>query len=184
MKTTTIYAFAICLLLITSWACNNDKKVEQDLESTTTSERASLCGLEGYPHGLPDTLAQKDLKRYDEYYNTLVDILPPAESKHLSLGAEVVNIQELFEIVCAIKDDPTSSLYVMNAIKEVKNDDGKIISTETDMVFVVVPTNTESESVSEPESEPLPNSYFDFTSPCPAACPTVEGITYPDTPSN
>jgi len=171
MKKTIMYSFAICLLLTCSWACNNDKKVAQDLKSTTISETIELCGLDGNPQKKQASDAVIELNRYNNYYNSLMDSLPATASEHLTLGIEVTHIQELFEVVCAIKDDPTSTLYIMNAIKDVQQD-GKMVP-ETDMIFVVVSTN--SKSVSEPQ----PNHYFDFTSPCPAACPNIAGVNYP-----
>jgi hypothetical protein len=183
MKTTIIYAFLVSVLFIGFTSCDNKKNVAQDLKSATTPDTTSICGLDNSPQQKLSSEAITELTRYSDYYERLEDNEPASEFEHQILGIQVTEIQELFEVLCAIKDDSTKSLYIMNAIKDVENKDGEMVS-ETDMIFVVVPTNSAPESVSETETEPLANSYFDFTSPCPAACPTVEGIVYPDTPSN
>ena len=56
----------------------------------------------------------------------------------------------------------------MNAIKEVDTDNG--FTTESDMIFVV-----EHKSVSKTVvgDTIVTNVFYDFTQPCPAACPTL-----------
>ncbi|WP_298900919.1 hypothetical protein [uncultured Psychroserpens sp.] len=170
MKTTIKLSIAIYILLFLCLGCKNDKQTVQNLAETTTSERTELCGFEGTPFKKIAPVAIAELNRYNTFYDDLVKSLPASESEHLILGVEITKIQELFDVACAVKDNPGSSLYVMNAIKEVKDEDGNITPV-TDMIFVVVPPNSESPQVK--------NHYYNFTQPCPAACPKITGIDYP-----
>ena len=170
MKTTIKLSIAICILLFCCLGCKNDTQIAQNLNETIDSETPKLCGFEGIPFKKNAQLAIIELDRYKIYYDDLVKSLPAAESDPLILGVEITKIQELFDVACAVKDNPGSKLYVMNAIKDVEDENGKIVSV-TDMIFVVVPPNSVSPDVE--------NHYFNFTQPCPAACPIVPGIDYP-----
>ena len=168
MKTKIIYAFTICSLLICSSACKNDKEISQEVAAVTPLANdcdISLPMLKRFQ--IDSTKALEDIARYKADYMRLRRTLPPKDTVHLLEGVSVAT-EELYQLVCAMRSQPGDSLYIMNAIKVVDTDYG--LTTITDMIFVVehnpelgAPTN------------PVTNSFYDFTQPCPAACPTLTG---------
>jgi len=169
MKTTIIYTLAIGILLTCSWACKNDKKIPQEVKSAVI-HLSDSCDFENRKikdYRISNPIAIADIARYEVYYEHLKETLSGTESDHLTLGVHV-KVEELYELLCAVRAKPGGSLYVMNAIKNVDTDNGFV--TEADMIFVV---EHKSVSKSEPGDTIVSNVFYDFTQPCPAACPTL-----------
>ena len=169
MKTKVFFPLAICLLLVCSWACNNKKEVAQEVKSAVV-HLSDSCDFESKiikQYRLENPIAIADIKRYEHYYKQLKDTLLTSQTDYLTLGVHV-QVEELYELLCAVRSKPGGTLYVMNAIKEVDTDNG--FTTESDMIFVV-----EHKSVSKTVvgDTIVTNVFYDFTQPCPAACPTL-----------
>jgi len=178
MKTKVLYPVSICLLLICFWACNNEKKMPQEVKSAVIHLTDS-CGLnidKMKSYKIPSDTAIGDIARYEIYYDQLKATLPDEESDHLILGVNVA-IEELYQLLCTVRSEPKDSLFIMNAIKFDTTSKGKD-TTITDMIFVLqkhwVPNGlAELDEPTEPKS---PLTFFDFTQPCPAACPSLYNL--------
>jgi hypothetical protein len=159
MKTAIHYLFAICILLSCSLACNNyDKNAKQDSKSINQSE-PTLCKIDTH-FKIPADSATIFISKYDQYLDSLKKT-GAIDSKPLIKGVRV-KIDELYELVCAVKGYDNSnqySLFIMNGIKP----DG------TDMVFMLQ-SDSNLASGTTGGTDPFP-WYFDFTSPCPPSCP-------------
>lgn len=175
MKTKTMYAFTVCSLLICSLACKNDQEVSQNdkeipQQIAAVTPITSDCDFSQpmlVSYKIANTKALADIARYDAYYEDLKNSLPIEDTDHLIKGVSVAT-EELYQLVCAMRSQPGDSLYIMNAIKRVNTDSG--FTTMTDVIFVV----EHNPELGAPITS-IPNSFYDFTQPCPAACPTLTG---------
>ena len=172
MKTTIIYTLVMGILLIGSWACKNDKEITEEVKSAViqVSENCDFKKDMLQSYKINNSKAIADISRYDTYYKDLKGSLPSTDSDHLIMGVSVAK-EELYQLLCMMRSQPGDSLYIMNAIKNV--DSAGVVTQVTDMIFVV----EHNPELGAPITS-APNSFFDFTQPCPAACPTLPGIDF------
>lgn len=170
MKTTIIYHFAICMLLISSWSCNNDKKVAQDLRLTLEQKIDSLA-LDSLPKSfeIPKKEATACILKYVGYIDMVQKSISendsikfPNSSTKLNYGAQV-RLVELREVLR--NANPADELWIMQAIMP----DGN-----TELIFSLKSTSLKTTN----EDTDGPWSFYDFTRPCPAACPELDDIDF------
>lgn len=167
MKTITKRSIFICLLFLGLWSCNTDKKDTQDSNAKIIAAEAPCTGvlLKGVNYEKEAEIAKAQIARYEEEYEKLKSN-KNIDANFLSKGAMVEDIDELYEIVCHMRNTG-GQLYIMNAITPVDNGKG-VMEDKTDMIFVIVPP---SKSESKTKSASDPNIYLNFTRPCPDYCP-------------
>jgi hypothetical protein len=167
MKTITKQCIFICALLLGLWSCTNEKKETQDANTKIIQADAPCNGilLRGENYEKEAEIAKAQIAHYEEEYEKLIN-KKIIDANFLSKGAKVKDIDELYELVCHMRNTG-GELYIMNAITQVENSQG-VKEDKTDMIFVVVP-----EAKSDAKSDTDPNIYLNFTQACPTSCPNI-----------
>ncbi|MEM7185904.1 MAG: hypothetical protein AAF466_04525 [Bacteroidota bacterium] len=164
MKTKIIWTFVCCLFLIGLWACNEGTHASNQTNESLMAQ-PDTCSLAGpllTNYQIPDSVAVLGISSYIDYVEELKTGLQNNNDEFLIFGVEV-QVEELYQLLCAVRQAKGSKLYIMDAIKVTDTNEF------ADMIFVVEPP-----APSTPSSPQLePNYYFDFTQPCPAACPSL-----------
>ncbi|MDC8003612.1 hypothetical protein POV27_06085 [Aureisphaera galaxeae] len=149
MKSTIFYAVICCLFIVAFSSCNEDAKDDKNCPKSTKT------------YQIPDSTGINSINNYETYINAVKkdlvkhDTIPTANvDERLIYGAKV-ELAELREIL-TMADCNTDELYAMLAI--MPND-------STEIVFAL-------KSTTVMDSDPAtPWLFFDFTHPCPTACP-------------
>ncbi|MEM7085541.1 MAG: hypothetical protein AAF489_05120 [Bacteroidota bacterium] len=172
MKTKIIYLPILGVLLICLWACQNDRKTDHEVKSAIIhlSDGCSIENPRIKDYKIPNPEAIADIGRYHRFHKEVTGQLEGTESSQLILGVNIA-IEELYQLVCAVRQKPRNSLYIMNAIKEVEV--SGTIQLEADMIFVVEHKEVSKTAVGD---NIVTNVFYDFTQPCPAACPILSDV--------
>lgn len=173
MKTITKRSIFICLLFLGLWSCNTDKKYTQDSNAKIIAAEAPCTGvlLKGVNYEKEAAIAKSQIAKYQVEYKKLKSN-KNIDADFLSKGAMVEDIDELYEIVCHMRNTG-GQLYIMNAITPVDNGQG-VMEDKTDMVFVIVPpSKSDTISASNTKLASDPNIYLNFTQACPTSCPDI-----------
>ena len=165
MKSSHFSYLVVSLLLTGLWACtstpeNSGWKKSQMNAFSASSECSEPVISKGdtLTYRIKDSCATKFISQYQEFLGELKDTLNTINSgggftstadQQLVWGAKV-DLRELREIL--IRSNMNDSLFIMQGIMS---------NNKTEMIFVL--KSTDDNTV----------QYFDFTMPCPTACPTI-----------
>ncbi len=174
MKSNTIFSVGAFFLLICLWACQNSE--------TTPVENGNKKGRFNPRSGLDNHLtyqiagfrAKQYIEEYQEYIN-LVDSTITKEDEELgenSVGKLIygtkVDLKELKEILDS-SDMEIDELYLMLGIMD---------TDSTELIFSLASIDS-TKIISGPDttiSMDTTWTFFDFTMPCPTACPKFTSI--------
>jgi hypothetical protein len=176
MKTTFIYTFLVSILLISFSACNGDKTTKEDSKSGDTPIIDSPASLERFRiDKIPAKVALVKYKAYaDSAQANLKRMYPERYSNvrnKLNYGVKV-DLKELRRLTATAEFVNADELYLMNAIRSSGDSTSEgPVEDVNEIIFVL--KSAELDKNGDPEWY-----YFDFTQPCPAACPKELGI-YP-----
>ena len=149
------------LILISLWACNN--------ETDSAAEKVSWDDLS--IHQIPAVVARPAINRYQEYVDTVTTVLSAGKDsifqnpqKTLIYGAQV-DREELRKVL--LRTDTTDTVYIMMGILDGV---GRTAADSTELIFAA--------EVWDDKLEAMSWKFFDFTLPCPTACPQFADFTF------
>lgn len=165
MKSQTIFNATLIVLLTFFWSCNGEPNtaatnntIKKDIEMLCKEDRDGTITQQ-----ISKTCAKTSIDAYAKYIETLKISLPPIDSTYnearLIRGAKI-NRAELLRIAVLLKRDTSAVPFIMLALKE---DD---LGVYTDMILTI--ESEDSTSIGDASYK-----YFDFTQPCPHACPDL-----------
>lgn len=172
MKTTIVYALLVSICFIGFSSCDSDKASKENSkvgdqvnldENYILEPEIAVPALAAYQTYID--AAQADLTNSDSLYYTAQNV-----SERLTYGVKV-ELSELNRVELSQLILDADEFYLLNALRpnnEVLGD------TVTEIIFAIKPSKEKQKNTAIPEWV-----YFDFTSPCPAACPTITGVNYP-----
>lgn len=169
MKTTIQYSLVICVLVVCCLACNNNKPAAENLSKTTQiAAEINLDSIFYQDHAINNDSAHNELERYKDYIDQArIDLkkFDPVKYKNvdsiLRYGAYIER-SELGEMLALSSSN--DSVFVLTGMKY-KQDKNQEYYLEQDIIYALKATSGINNTITW--------RYFDFTQPCPAACPDI-----------
>ncbi len=195
MKSTIKYAILIAIAFTCFLSCDQEKKMK-DVSNTTKSINESIVftwtpckDIKEYgAHEIDKDSAETSLKLYKDYIDSVKNCLDPDAptpcvlpgeyevADILNYGSEV-DFDLLLQVLMTRKLDCEHKLFLMNAIRPARDEEGKIIEGKlvNEIIFVHEEVTTDGKT----NKDVITHTYFDFTRPCPNGCPKgISGIEY------
>jgi hypothetical protein len=167
MKNSVLYSIAISLLLFAScYPENESPSISGELPCIGKEEAQFIF----QDHGIDSIVGENELKAYKEFLDSVIIDLKAFDSAkyanvedQLIYGAKV-QFGELVDILSSC--DTPRSLFVMTGLKV----DEEGVKGPADIIFGV----RHGEADLRGEGDDIRMEYFDFTNPCPSACPPID----------
>jgi hypothetical protein len=196
MKSTIKYAVLLVMAFTLFLSCNQEKSTKKDTDPTDPPIIGwEPCkSIEEYgAHEIDKDSAETSLKLYKDYIDSVKNCLDPDAPTPcvlpgeyevediLNYGSEV-DFDLLLQVLMTRKLDCEHKLFLMNAIRPARDEEGKIIEGKlVNEIIFVHEADTIVTTAEKTNKTVKIHTYFDFTRPCPNGCPKeILGIEYPE----
>ena len=159
MKSQTIFNFAFIIVFTSFLACN-EAPIETEAKDKVKQKIEMLCSEDRHgtlTHEIDGVCAESSILAYDEYIEQVKLSLGAGNGAKLIRGSKI-NREDFYQVIDLLDSDSAAVPYIMLAFKE------DALGVYTDLIFTIQTGNGASNE---------DYKYFDFTQPCPTACPNL-----------